>query len=36
MGLPYVENFIILTLPFFYDAPVWQTDGRTGGSIYAL
>jgi len=39
MGLPYGENFIILTLTVF----LWstrltdrRTDGRTGDSIYAL
>ena len=29
MGLPYGEDFIILTLTVFYDTPVWQTDGQT-------
>ena len=33
MGLPYGENFIILTSTVFYDLPVWQTDRRTGDSI---
>ena len=28
MGLPYDENFIILTVIVFYDTPVWRTDGR--------
>ena len=28
MGLPYGGNFTILLQPFFYDPPVWQTDGR--------
>jgi len=28
MGLPYGENFINLTSTFFYDTPVWRTDGR--------
>jgi len=44
MGLPYGENFIILTSTVFYDPPVWQTDGQTDGraiaystlSIYAI
>jgi len=34
MGLPYGENFIILTSNVFYDAPVWRTDRWTGDSIY--
>jgi len=34
MGLPYGENFTILTSTvFFYDTTVWQTYGRTGDSI---
>ena len=31
MGLPYGENFMILTSTVFYDTPVWQTDGQTDG-----
>ena len=31
MGLPYGENFIILTSTVLTDPPVWQTDGRTDG-----
>jgi len=31
MGLPYGENFIILTSTVFSDTPVQQTDGRTDG-----
>jgi len=29
MGLPYGENFIILTSTVFYDIPVWRTNRRT-------
>jgi len=30
MGLPYGENFIILTSTVIVWSTVWQTDGRTG------
>jgi len=38
MGLPYGENFIILSSTVFCMIHLsdWQTDGRTGDSIYAL
>jgi len=29
MGLPYGENFTILTSTISYDTLVWRTDGRT-------
>jgi len=29
MGLPYGENFIILTSTFLTDPPVWQTPRQT-------
>jgi len=29
MGLPYNENFIILTSTVLTDPSVWQMDGRT-------
>jgi len=35
MGLPYGENFIILTSTVFLWSDGW-TDGRAGDSIYAL
>ena len=31
MGLPYVENCIILTSTVFYNALVWRADGQTDG-----
>jgi len=31
MGLPYGENFIILSSTVFVWSPVWQTDRQTDG-----
>jgi len=36
MGLPYGENFIILSSTVLYDRPVWRTDRQSGDSICYL
>jgi len=36
MGLPYGENFMILSSTVLYDPPVWQTDGQTAIAYSAL